>query len=392
MSKIVIVGGKLQGSEAAYLGKEAGIEIVLIDKDPLAPAKPLCSRFICADVLSDNEEVLTELETADMILPTMENDLVLEGLVNLCEERGYTLAFDWDAYRISSSKRKSDKLFADNGLPCPQYYPAGKFPYFAKPESESGSHGVRRFENKTELEDFLEKGGDKYIVQEFVEGPSYSVEIIGVPGNYRTYEITEIFVDDIYDCNMAATLHTIEPHLKKRIEELAVEIAELIKLKGIMDLEVIDHNGEIKILEIDARLPSQTAIVVYHASGMNYIKELYDLFCKGDFKDPQINHGRCASLAHYLFNNGQISSHGEHIMVEGGRLDYTEGICIDTVVVSDFRQNRSVWRGTFINWADDLESLNKKETQMRRELDACFGRTKGVSNDHIFNGTEAKIG
>ena len=71
------------------------------------------------------------------------------------------------------SKRKSDKLFADNGLPCPQYYPAGKFPYFAKPESESGSHGVRRFENKTELEDFLEKGGDKYIVQEFVEGPSY---------------------------------------------------------------------------------------------------------------------------------------------------------------------------------------------------------------------------
>ena len=43
MPKIVIVGGKLQGSEAAYLGREAGIDIILIDRDPdaqsLSPAQ-----------------------------------------------------------------------------------------------------------------------------------------------------------------------------------------------------------------------------------------------------------------------------------------------------------------------------------------------------------------
>lgn len=392
MSKIVIVGGKLQGSEAAYLGREAGIEIVLIDKDPLAPAQKMCSKFICADVLSNDPDVLDELESADMILPTMENDEVLEGLDRISRERGYVLAFDWEAYQISSSKRKSDKLFADNGLPCPQYYPAGQFPYFAKPDSGSGSHGVRCFENKEDLDDFLANGGDKFIIQEFMEGPSYSIEIIGRPGNYRTYEITEIFVDDVYDCNLAATLHTIEPHLKKRIEELAVEIAELIELKGIMDLEVIDHNGVIKILEIDARLPSQTSIVVYHASGMNYIKELYDLFCNGDFQDQQINYGKCASLIHYLFRNDHISSHGEHIMVEGGQLDYTEGICSNSVVVSDFCPGLPVWRGTFINWADDLDGLEKNEEQMRMELNARFGKMRGVSNDYVFNSTEAKAG
>lgn len=392
MSKIVIVGGKLQGSEAAYLGREAGIQVVLIDKDPYAPAQKLCSKFICGDVLSDDPEITAELESANMILPTTENDAVLEELTHLCNEKGYALAFDWDAYQISSSKRASDRLFAEHGLPCPRYYPKGDFPYLAKPEAESGSHGVQCFDNKVALDEFLAHGGEHYIIQEFVEGPSYSVEIIGRPGNYRTYEITEIFVDDVYDCNLAATLHTIEPHLKKRIEELAVQIAEMIGLKGIMDLEVIDHHGEIKILEIDARLPSQTAIVVYHASGMNYIKELYDLFCYGDFRDPQTNHGGCASLIHYLFQQGRISTHGEHIMVEGNLLDYTEGICGEAIVISDHCPGSDLWRGTFVNWAKDLDGLEEKEEKMRQELKARFGKMKGAADDHIFYRTKAKAG
>ena len=373
MPKIVIVGGKLQGSEAAYLGRKAGFEIVLIDLDPQAPAKNLCSRFICGDVLSDTPQITAELDSADLILPTMENDTVLKGLTELAEKKGYCLAFDWKAYQISSSKRRSDRLFAEYHLPCPRYWPDGNFPYIAKPDSESGSHGVRYFKRQEELDDFLKNGGERFIIQEFVEGPSYSVEIIGKPGNYRTYEITQIFVDDGYDCNLAATLHTIEPEKKRRIEELAVEIAEQIGLKGIMDLEVIDCHGEIKILEIDARLPSQTAIVVYHASGMNYIKELYDLFTSGGFIGDQINYGKCASLTHYRFEDGVWSSHGEHIMVEGEPLDYTEGLCSEADVISDYLPSRSVWRGTFINWADTLEELDAKEEKMRKELEEKFG-------------------
>lgn len=372
MSKIVIVGGKLQGSEAAYLGKEAGIDIVLIDTDPDAPAQKLCSEFICGDVLSDDPRVVEALKNADMILPTMENDNVLKGLVEISEREGYVLAFDWDAYQISSSKKVSDKLFADNNLPCPRYYPDGKLPFIAKPEGESGSHGVQVLSSQQELDAFIAEAKEKFIVQEFVEGPSYSVEIIGQPGNYRTYEITEIFVDDVYDCNRAATLHNLSEEKKKQISDLAVAIAEIIGLKGIMDLEVIDHQGEMKILEIDARLPSQTSIVVYHASGMNYIKELYDLFCHGDFKDEQINNMCCASLIHYLFKKTEYSSHGEHIMVEGGLLDYTPGICKEAVVVSDYDDRGDTWRGTFVNWAENAQKLEEKEYCMTKEFDALL--------------------
>lgn len=372
MPKIVIVGGKLQGMEAAYLGREAEMEVLLIDQNPDAPAQKLCSRFICGDVLSDAPQIRQALDSADMILPTMENDKVLEGLTELSWKRGYTLAFDWEAYKISSSKRRSDAMFAEYGLPCPQYYPKGSFPYIAKPEEGSGSHGVQYFEKQEELNTFLNQQTASFIIQEFVEGPSYSVEIIGRPGSYRTYEITEIFVDDGYDCNLAAAYRTIEPEKAKRIQELARQIAEIISLTGIMDLEVIDHHGEIKILEIDARLPSQTSIAVYHASGMNYIKELYDLFCKGDFQQPQKDAGRCAFLTQYFFDGNACFCQGEHIMTEGGILDYTQEIAGPARAITDYHPGKRIWRGSFIDWAEDLETLKQRKALMEQEFKERF--------------------
>lgn len=369
MSRIVIVGGKLQGSEAAYLGKQAGIEIILIDKDKNAPAQKLCSQFICADVLSDTKEVADALAGADMILPTMENSEVLESLTKLAREKNYKLAFDIEAYRISSSKIISDRLFADNNIPCPGYYPQGRLPYIAKPDGESGSHGIFLLDTQEKLDAFLKEKKDKYIIQEFAEGMSYSIEIIGMPGNYRTYEPTEIFTDDIYDCNLASCYRTISADKKAVLQETAVKIAEIIGLKGIMDLEVIDRNGELLVLEIDARLPSQTPIAVYRATGMNYIKELYDLFCMGDFCDANSDKGEFASYTHYLFKNGRITSEGEHIMTVGGLLEYTEDMCSKADVISDYNEAyREEWRGIFVNWGSTLQSLKDKEALTLHEI------------------------
>ena len=41
--RLAIVGGKLQGTEAAYLGLKAGYEVVLIDRRSDVPASGLAS-------------------------------------------------------------------------------------------------------------------------------------------------------------------------------------------------------------------------------------------------------------------------------------------------------------------------------------------------------------
>ena len=370
MKKITIVGGKLQGLEACYLGMKADIEVTLIDKDPQAPAKDMAAHFICADVLGGSPEVMAALDSADMVLPTMENYQVLEGLNGLSAMTGFIYAFDMDAYRISSSKKRSDKLFYDNKVEAPRYYPEGSAPYIAKPDGQSGSHGVRYFETEKETEEFA-ASHNEMIIQEFLEGPSYSIEVIGEPGNYRAYEITQIHIDDIYDCNKVTAPCDITQMQAEEFVSEAKRIASIIRLKGIMDFEVIDSGGRFRMLEIDARLPSQTPTVVYHSSGTNFIEELYDLFVRGDFRSKKQSGMKYTAFEHMLVSGRDISSPGEHVMTEGSVLDYKENYLGSDEVITDRDRNTDTFRMTFINTAETEELVSRK----REGVLACLKNT-----------------
>ena len=51
--RLLIVGGKLQGTEAAYLAAKAGWETVLIDRREAPPAAGLTDAHVIADVTAD---------------------------------------------------------------------------------------------------------------------------------------------------------------------------------------------------------------------------------------------------------------------------------------------------------------------------------------------------
>jgi len=169
-----------------------------------------------------------------------------------------------------------------------------------------------------------------------------------------------------------------------------------------MDLEVIDHKGELKILEIDARFPSQTPIVAYHGSGINYIEELYDLFTKGRFQAKQINKMEYASIEHLLFKedshntqsgqlminkNNRFESHGEHIMTEGGIMgisgmphcgkepvsDFVSSGDFDTELISDSVSSGSCGK--------DLNSDFASSAGCGKDLNSDFASSAGCGKD-----------
>ncbi|MBR5315855.1 MAG: 3-methylornithine--L-lysine ligase PylC, partial [Firmicutes bacterium] len=345
--KVAIIGGKLQGTEAVYLSKAAGIENILIDRNPQVPASGFADTFVCGDVVARDPAVIEAMKSADFVLPANENDQVLEAIIDICQKENLKLAFDSEAYEISKSKVKSDALIHANDIPAPRYYPEGEAPYVVKPSSESGSAGVRRIETKEEVEAFLStcEEPQNWIVQEYLEGPSYSIEVIGVPGNYRTYTITQIHMDDVYDCCKVSAPCLGGTTKEKRMAEIAVRLAELVNLHGIMDVEVIDDGKDLKVLEIDARLPSQTPIAVLESSGKNFVSELADVMVHGDFQSPiddvMINQGKFSIYEHYLRTpEGKLDQQGEHIMAEARPLSLEENFAGCKAFVSDYEPGR----------------------------------------------------
>lgn len=368
--KIAIIGGKLQGTEAVYLAKKAGFESVLIDADPDVPAAGLADRFVCGDVVRRDPKAVAAMEEADLILPCNENDELLEAICQICDEKGLRLAFDPAAYAITKSKAASDALFHENGLPAPRYYPEGRPPYVIKPSGASGSAGVRRAETREEAAEFLAQQPDpeSWIVQEYLEGPSYSVEVIGTPGNYRCYAITQIHMDQVYDCcKVTAPCLSGQPG-ETRICEIGKKLAELVQLHGIMDVEVIDDGEDMKVLEIDARLPSQTPIAVLKCSGMNYVKELADLVCAGAFSSEQTEPRQFSVYEHYRRLerseadgvSERIVQEGEHMMAKAGKLSLLTDFCGCQEVMTDYTAGADGFRGIFISWDRTEEGLAER--------------------------------
>ena len=225
---VAIAGGALQGLEMAYLAKKAGFETLLLDRRSDAPATGICDRFVTID-LTDHEALSGTLGSVDLVLPATENAHALQSLVRWCEKNRMPLAFDPDAYAISCSKQASDALFRKLGIPAPAPWPDCSFPVVAKPDDGSGSKEVEVFPDLPALEarfGILPPPGR--VLQAYVTGPSYSIEVMGRPGDYAPLQATDLEMDRNYDCKRVLAPSSLPSDLTVLFEKMAVTLAGLV--------------------------------------------------------------------------------------------------------------------------------------------------------------------
>jgi pyrrolysine biosynthesis protein PylC len=360
--RVVIVGGKLQGVEATYLAHKAGWEVILVDRNSMVPAAGLCDAFYQLDVTSEALDLPKAIKVADLIIPALEEPVALEYLSERAARESVPLAYDATAYAISSSKRESALLFAKLGVPIPTPWPKCDLPVVVKPSNSSGSRGVRRINKMEELTAFVTREPNNWVIQEFLAGPSYSLEVIGVKDNFVSLQSTEIVVDSQYDCKRVLAPAGLSSTMNKKFKEIAITIADALNLNGIMDVEVISHKGTLKVLEIDARLPSQTPTVVNQSTGINMLELLYDVFVKGVIPTiPDVKYERGVVYEHIKVSPGILEVSGEHIMANAHPLKLCEHFFGADEALTDFAPGRLPWVATLIITGNSrVEAWNRR--------------------------------
>ena len=73
LKTICLIGGKLQGFEAAYLSKKAGMKVLVIDKNPQALIRNYADEFQCFNITEEPEKLVAISKNVDAILPVNEN-------------------------------------------------------------------------------------------------------------------------------------------------------------------------------------------------------------------------------------------------------------------------------------------------------------------------------
>ncbi len=417
--RIAVVGGLLQGLEVVYLAKKAGYHTLVIDKTWDVPAAGICDRFV-RFAFTPTCVVPDGCSNVDLIIPAVEDGEVLSLVKKWAQFKQIPFAFDSSAYALTCSKLRSNVLFDKLHLPVPKAWPGCGFPVVVKPDQASGSQGVRLYRDAAVFHTDFPGGRipDIMVAQQYLAGPQFSIEVVGLPGQHVPLCVTDLHMDRDHDCKQVSAPACLSPEQAAHLEEMALALAEAIDLKGIMDVEVILHEGDLKLLEIDARFPSQTPMAVYWAAGINMVQLLAEQFVPGHaaFKkrvknpaglmpypgqaldhvaakdklahgqDPEMVSGqlpdrklssgqppfRWVVVEHIQAGPDRIRFLGEHIMGLVGPLGLESGFFGCHEALTNYGPGRSCWVATLIFCADNQKDLaaarNTCYKQIRKNL------------------------
>ena len=363
--KLAIVGGALQGMEAVYLSKKAGFSTVVLDRKKTAPAGFLADRFELCDVVKEPERAKEIFSGCDAVIPAVEELDALETLDRIVPECGIPFLFDLQSYRTSCSKEKSNELMASIGVPLPQPWPECGFPIIVKPSSQSGSIGVSVANNEAERLKGLaavEKLGDTPIQQEFVSGKSVSIEVIGNGKTARGYITTEVVLNYNYDCKQVVCEPGIlSPEEDAQFARIGADIGTRMGLKALMDVEAIRTKKGLRVLEIDARIPSQTPAAICAATGINLLEELvYTTLGK---ETGKVSTGGCSIYEHYHIINGAIITCGEKEFGHVTRPYLNRNFFGADEAITDYSPDKNEWWATVINSGKTMSEVLSKRRQ-----------------------------
>ena len=171
---------------ALVLNKE--LKIYGADMNGTAPALAYCD-FVRKVVAMNAPEYIDNLlsickeDDIDLLIPTIDTDLlVLSENKDKFELIGTKVMIsDSDKIKICRDKNNTSQFFVDCGLKAPmpvnnwKDYDAG-YPAFIKPKDGSSSIDAYKVENEEELEVYANQVDD-YIVQPFVDGKEYTIDI-----------------------------------------------------------------------------------------------------------------------------------------------------------------------------------------------------------------------
>lgn len=360
----------MQGTEAAYLGREAGYEVVLVDRMSGVPATGLADEFHRFDVMADEERARRLLSSCDAVLPACENLGTLRWLDDHLADWGVPFAFHLPSYAMSSSKLCSDRLFAKIDLPRPLPWPECGYPVVVKPSRLSGSEGVTVAGCAADLRrarTALEAAGHEVVVQQFVEGPSLSLEVIALGGDIEVLVPSTLEFDAGYDCMRVVAPAEADPRTVAALEDAGRRIAGHMGLQGLMDVEVMVQGLVPKVIEIDARLPSQTPTAVYHACDLNMVALMVEACVGGRLPAVDRSPRRAAVYQHVRVSAGGLEVVGEHALATAGPLRLVEGFYGAHVALTDGPAPDGEWVATIVTRGRDAA---KARCEAARVLEA----------------------
>lgn len=273
---MVLAAGLLQ-IDVIEKAKSMGYYVLAVDGNPKAPGFNVADKAICADIV--NEETMLKIardEHVDGVIhPCSEVSMAVMGRIN--DELGLS-GISREQAICATNKHLMRKAFEKGNAPSPKSILAqdaedawsrlqSEFDTDAilKPSRNSGSRGIAKVSRNMDKGDFIraydealsESRDHSVLIEQFIEGPEFSIEMIVWQG--------EIHVLTVTDKKMTGAPHFVElgHNQPSCFSATDVETLKAAAVAGVRALGVNNcachaeaklMNGKAYLMEVGARL------------------------------------------------------------------------------------------------------------------------------------------
>lgn len=289
--KIAIIGANEFQNKLIIKAKEMGIETHVFAWEEGAVGKENSDFFYPISIIEKEKilEVCKKIKidgicsiASDLAMHTVNfvaNELDLKGNSLECTE-------------LTTNKYKMRERLSKFNLPCPKYILVNNiekvnledlsFPLIVKPTDRSGSRGIYKVNNESELEPAIksaleESFSKEILIEEYILGDEYSVESVSEKGIHKVLQITKKYTTGAP--NFIERGHTepveIDDELYKKIEQIILKSLDVLEVSnGASHSEIKILENDIKIVEIGARMGGDFigSDLVKISTGIDYLE------------------------------------------------------------------------------------------------------------------------
>lgn len=277
MKKIMVLAAGLLQIDVIEKAKSMGYYVLAVDGNPKAPGFNVADKAICADIV--NEETMLKIardEHVDGVIhPCSEVSMAVMGRIN--DELGLS-GISREQAICATNKHLMRKAFEKGNAPSPKSILAqdaedawsrlqNEFDTDAilKPSRNSGSRGIAKVSRNMDKGDFIraydeslsESRDHSVLIEQFIEGPEFSIEMIVWQG--------EIHVLTVTDKKTTGAPHFVElgHNQPSCFSDADVETLKAAAIAGVKALGVNNcachaeaklMNGKAYLMEVGARL------------------------------------------------------------------------------------------------------------------------------------------
>lgn len=270
MKKIGIIGASYLQLPLVKKAKEMGIETHCFAWEEGAVCKDIADYFYPVSILEKEQilEICKEIQIDG--ITTIASDAAVPTVCYVAQSMGL-ITNEYETSQVATNKYLMRRCFSDNGVNSPKFSIVDekfsdetfRYPLIVKPTDRSGSRGVMKVEEKSDLIGAIQRAQQESftkqaIVEEYVSGSEVSVESISWEGNHFILAITDkITTGEPYFVEL-------EHHQPSQLSQDIQEKIETETRKALTALRInygashaefkITESGEVFVIEVGARM------------------------------------------------------------------------------------------------------------------------------------------